>query len=236
MTRTTEFVRRITTPDPAVLAQVRDPDEITARILSAALDQFETVGVRRSTMDDVARRGGLARATLYRRFPNKAMLVDAVVLNEVNRYLDGNAIARSHGATFEERLVNGTVFTIGFLREHALLKKLMRAEPETILPSLTVDADAIVELATEQSAALLAAELYGAVKPTAAQQRHLRIAGELQTRLVLSFILTPHTSINFADTHDVRAWVQDYLLPMITGPTGTSPRDTDRPDGRRRRP
>lgn len=217
MSRTAEFVRRIITPDPAVLAQVRDPDDITARILGAALEQFETVGVRRSTMDDVARRGGLARATLYRRFPTKATLVDAVVLNEVNRYLDGNVVARSHGATFEERLVNGTVFTIRFLREHALLKKLMRTEPETILPSLTVDADAIIELATEQSAALLAAELYGEAAPTAAERRHVRTAGELQTRLVLSFILSPQTSINFSSTEEVRAWVHDYLLAMVAG-------------------
>lgn len=219
MTHTTEFARRVAAADPAFLAQVSDPDEITTRILRAALEQFELVGIRRTTMEEVARRAGIGKATLYRRFPTKDMLVDAVVLTDVRRYLDGHALARSRGATFEERLVNGSVFTMEFLRDHSLLKKLMRTEPETILPSLTVDADAIVELLTEQSAAMLAAEFYGATTPTPAQQRHLRTVGELQTRLCLSFILTPNTSINLATTDDVRAYVHDYLLPMNTGST-----------------
>jgi hypothetical protein len=44
----------------------------------------------------------------------------------------------------------------------------------------------------------------------------LRTVAELQTRLTLSFIVTPHTSINLATTDDTRAYVRDYLLPMIT--------------------
>jgi hypothetical protein len=39
---------------------------------------------------------------------------------------------------------------------------------------------------------------------------------ELQTRLTLSFIVTPHTSINLASIDDTRAYVRAYLLPMIT--------------------
>jgi hypothetical protein len=31
----------------------------------------------------------------------------------------------------------------------------------------------------------------------------------------LSFIVTPHTSINLADIDDTRAYVRDYLMPMI---------------------
>src|SRR5271166_5880932 len=93
--RTTDFVRRLTDPDPAVAAQVDNPDEITARILRAAIEQAELVGMRRSTMDDVARRSGVGRATLYRRFPTKAALNEAIVLSEVRRFLEGGALARS---------------------------------------------------------------------------------------------------------------------------------------------
>lgn len=212
---TAEFVRRLAEPDPAVVAQVDNPDEITARILRAALEQAELVGMRRSTMEDVARRSGVGRATLYRRFPTKAALNDAVVLAEVRRFLEGSARARSHGKTFEDRMVYGTVFTVTFMREHALLKKLLRTEPETILPSLTVDAGAIIDFATDYSAAWLREELYG-TSVTPAQERHLRTVAELQTRLTLSFIVTPHTSINLATIDDTRAYVRDFLMPMIT--------------------
>lgn len=216
MTRTAEFLRRVVAPDPDVLAQIHNPDEIAARILRGALEQFELIGIRRTTMEDVARRVGVGRASLYRRFPTKALLVDAVLLGEVRRYFDGNARARASGATCEERMVNGTVFAVKFLREHTLLNRLMRTEPETILPSLTVDADAILDLATEQGATEMATELYGTATPTPAQKRHLRTVAELHTRLVLSFILTPHTGINLDTVDEVRAFAHDYLLPMIT--------------------
>ncbi|AGL36711.1 TetR/AcrR family transcriptional regulator [Mycobacterium avium] len=216
-TRTAEFVRRLTEPDPVVLAQVDNPDEITARILAATLEQAELVGMRRTTMEDVARRSGVGRATLYRRFPTKAALVDAVVLAEARRYLEGDAQAWAQGATFEDRMVNSTVFSVTFMREHALLKKLLRTEPETILPSLTVDAGVILDYATEYTVGLLRRELYG-TETTPAQERHLRTVAELHTRLTLSFIVTPHTSINLATIEDTRSYVRNYLMPMVVGP------------------
>lgn len=216
--RTAEFVQRLTTPDPTVLAHLEHPDEITTRILAAALEQSEQVGIRRTTMEDVARRSGLGRATVYRRFPTKATLIDALVLVEARRYLDGNARARAHGSTLEDRMVYGTMFTVKFLREHTLLRKLLRTEPETLLPSLTVDAGPILDFATDQSAAHLRTDVYGTAAVTPEQQRHLRTVAELHVRLTLSFIVTPHTGINLATVDDTRAYVRQYLLPMVIGP------------------
>jgi AcrR family transcriptional regulator len=218
--RTADFVRRVTAPEPAVLAQLHRPDDITTRILAATIEQAEHVGMRRITMEDVARRSGVGRATLYRRFPTKTALIDAVVLAEARRYFDGHTQACSRATTLEDRLVYGTVFTVTFLREHVLLKKLLRAEPETILPSLTIDAGPILDFATDQSAAELRTEIYGTTT-TPDQERHLRTVAELHTRLTLSFIVTPHTSINLATIDDTRAYVRRYLLPMITGPLWT---------------
>jgi AcrR family transcriptional regulator len=213
--RTADFVRRLAHPDPVVLAQLLDPDELSSRILRATLEQAELVGIRRTTMEDVARRSGVGRATLYRRFPSKAVLVDALVLAEARRFMDGSAAAHARADNVEDSLVYGTVFTVNFLREHTLLRKLLRTEPEAILPSLTVDAGAILDFATEYSAALLRSDIYGVAATTPAEDRHLRTVAELQTRLTLSFIVTPHTSINLANIDDTRAYVRDYLMPMI---------------------
>ncbi|MDH6195764.1 AcrR family transcriptional regulator [Mycobacterium frederiksbergense] len=214
-TRTADFVRRLADPDPAVLARVREPDPISTRILTATLEQAELIGIRRTTMEDVAKRSGVGRATLYRRFPTKHALIDALVLSEARRYLDGSAQARAHADTLEDRLVYGTVFTVTFLRDHALLKKLLRTEPETILPSLTVDAGAIIDFATDYSATQLRADLYGTNNTTPEQERHIRTVAELHTRLTLSFIVTPHTGIKLTTLDDTREYVRTYLLPMV---------------------
>jgi hypothetical protein len=94
---------------------------------------------------------------------------------------------------------------------------LLRTEPETILSSLTIDAGPILDFAIDQSAAELRTEIYGTAGTTSDQERHLRTVAELHTRLTLSFIVTPHTSINLATIDDTRAYVRQYLLPMITG-------------------
>jgi AcrR family transcriptional regulator len=214
--RTAEFVRRLADPDPAVLAQVDNPDEITTRILRATLEQAELVGMRRTTMEDVARRSGVGRATLYRRFPTKSSLTDAIVLAEARRFMEGSAQAYARGDTLEDSMVYDTVFSVTFMREHALLNKLLHTEPETILPSLTIDAGAILDFATEYSVALLRTAVYGTASTTPAQERRLRTAAELQTRLTLSFIVTPHTSIKLENLDDTRAFVRTYLLPMVT--------------------
>lgn len=213
--RTEDFVRRLASPDPRVAALLENPDDITTRILRAALEQAELVGLRRSTMEDVARRSGVGRATLYRRFPTKAALNDAIVLSEARRFLEGSAAARAQGDTFEDRMVYDTVFTVNFIRDHALLGKLLRTEPESILPSLTVDAGAIVDYATAYTVDLFREELFGTRAITEAQQRHLRTVAELQTRLTLSFIVTPHTGIKLESPGDTRAYVRDYLMPMV---------------------
>ena len=95
---------------------------------------------------------------------------------------------------------------------------MLRSEPETILPSLTIDAGPILDFAIDQSAAELRTEIYGTTRTTPDQERHLRTVAELHTRLTLSFIVTPHTSINLATIDDTRGYVRQYLLPMITGP------------------
>ncbi len=51
----------------------------TEVILDAALTEFERHGVRRVSLDDVGRRAGVSRTTIYRRFANRDDLMAAVI-------------------------------------------------------------------------------------------------------------------------------------------------------------
>jgi AcrR family transcriptional regulator len=218
--RTAEFVARLREPGADAAPEADDADEVTTRILAATRDLAEDVGLRRITMDDVARRSGLGRATVYRRFPNKAALIDTIVMTEARTYLEGDERAWALGDTLEDRMVHSTLFAVTFLREHKLLRKILRTEADAFLPSLTTEAGPILDFATAQSAAMLRTALYGDAPITAAQERHLRTAAELQTRLTLSFIVTPHTGIKLTSLDDLREYVRRYLLPMVVGPDG----------------
>jgi len=53
--------------------------ELTDAMLTAALDQLEEFGYERLSMDQVARRAGVGKAALYRRWSGKLeMVVDAL--------------------------------------------------------------------------------------------------------------------------------------------------------------
>src|SRR5947207_15718722 len=95
-----------------LLALAFDPDvqpaddALSERILDAALDLAAASGLRRLTMDDVARRAQVGRMTVYRRFGNHASLVDALAVRECRRCLDRIAGALDPAEPLEERLTS----------------------------------------------------------------------------------------------------------------------------------
>ena len=57
-------------------------DPATNAILDAAVIEFQQHGFRRVALDDVARRAGVSRTTIYRRFAGRDELVAAVIDRE----------------------------------------------------------------------------------------------------------------------------------------------------------
>ena len=56
-----------------------------AQIVDAACACFERFGVRKTTIDDVAREAGVSRATMYRYFRNKEDLLEHISMVEAER-------------------------------------------------------------------------------------------------------------------------------------------------------
>lgn len=80
-------------------------EEVRARILDGALEVFAAHGFAGSTMGQIAERAGLATGALYRYYPGKQELFDAVVTPE---------LAREH-----ERLLEGSVRSLSFIASGA---------------------------------------------------------------------------------------------------------------------
>jgi|ERR1700722_10082304 AcrR family transcriptional regulator len=203
----------------------RDPgagtDDVTERILDAALGQFEDFGLRRSTMEDIARRCGMSRITIYRRFPKKENLIEAVLLRELASFLDclervgaEEQPGADGGMSAEDKMVERIAFALQYLGHHLLLRRLLRTEPESILPSLTVNGGPVVDLAREHIAAFIRKDLFGTRTPPAEAERHIQVVSELGVRIVLSFTLTPSSGIPMATLEDARSFANDLIAPL----------------------
>ena len=123
-------------------------DGTTARVLDAALAELVEFGIRRTTVDSVAQRAGLARMTVYRRFAGKDALIQAVVVREMRRFLASLARSLAGASTVAEALESG--FAAGLLGwyEHPLGQRVTEREPDAVLPYFTREAGPTLAVVT----------------------------------------------------------------------------------------
>jgi AcrR family transcriptional regulator len=183
------------------------------RILAAATQQVEDFGLRRFTIDDVARRVGVSRVTIYRHFPKKDQLVEAVLLRELHRFLRAIDAAVEPYETLEERLVEGFVFAMTFLRKHRLLNRVLRTEPELVLPALTVHATPVLAAAREFIAGFARREADRGALPLTEEE--IEVLGELLARAVMSFVLTPDSVLGLRTPAEIRHFAEHYLATTL---------------------
>jgi AcrR family transcriptional regulator len=187
--------------------------ETSERILAAAAQQVEDFGLRRFTIDDVARRLRVSRVTIYRYFPKRDRLLQAVLLRELHRFLERVGAAVEPCPTLEEKLVEGVVFALGYLRRHRLLQRVLRTEPELLLPALTVRGGPVLAAGREFIAGFARAEAERGNLPLT--ESELDAVSELLARAVLSFLLTPESVIGMRSDQQVRAFAEHFLAPTL---------------------
>ncbi|UUY03762.1 TetR/AcrR family transcriptional regulator [Svornostia abyssi] len=201
---------------PPLVARALDPrdvvpdDPASERILDAALELAAASGLRHLTMEDVARAAGVGRATVYRRFGDREALVDALSTREARRCLAELAVASDPSAPVVDQFAEGFVVSIGLLRSHPLLRRLVLVERQTLLQALD---DGLFELARGFLAKRIrVAQRLGEVRDVDADQ-----AAEILTRVTTSFALLPATSLDLDDPERLRAVARELLAPVLFG-------------------
>lgn len=103
-------------------------------LLDAARECVLAVGVRRTTLTDVARRAGVSRMTVYRRFPDVTALLQALMTREFGAIIAAEESGEHPGDTVRERLVDQVVHGAQSLVAHPLYRRILDVDPELVLP------------------------------------------------------------------------------------------------------
>ncbi|HEV2779337.1 MAG TPA: TetR/AcrR family transcriptional regulator [Actinophytocola sp.] len=188
-----------------------EPDDTVRQILDAAVATFQNLGIRRTTMDDIARAARLGRATVYRRFPQKGDLVRAALLHELRRFLAELDRAIAGAPTVRERLVEGFVAGVSGIREHPLLSRLLATEPNDVLPYLTVDGGPIVAAAR----AYLAEHIRDGIAAGEVTVADPDQTAEIMARIAHSMVLTPAGVLPVADDEPTRAMARTQIDALL---------------------
>jgi AcrR family transcriptional regulator len=198
------------------LAAGQDPDEDDAtaqRILDAALALAGASGLRHLTMDDVARRAGVGRMTVYRRFGSKDALIDALAVRECRRCLEriAAAIEPARSSPVDERIASLAATTLTLIREHPLLARLARFEPQDLLGELTRDDSAVFRLVRE----FLIAEVVRAQAAGELPAGDPELLAEMAVRLGASFVLMPDSALPLQDEAATREAIRALVKPLL---------------------
>ncbi|RAY12684.1 TetR/AcrR family transcriptional regulator [Actinomadura craniellae] len=195
--------------------QVDDTDETRVRVLDAAYEQFCRLGVQRSTMEDVARRAGISRVTLYRRFATKDALVAQVVRREFRRYFDQFLVEIQEAETVADRVVLGFVSSLRAIRSNPMIGGLIDTEPDLLVSSMINDGGRTLATVRQFLAGQLRHEQHAGNVPEDLDVDHV---AELMVRISASFLAIPSHLIDLDDDEQLAALARRFLVPMLEPP------------------
>jgi AcrR family transcriptional regulator len=205
-------------PEPDVAAATTAGDGAAAdptrdRILDAALEQFMAIGIRRASVGDIAKRAGVGRMTVYRRFPQRDELITAAVMREARRELE--EIGRPLGAIEDpdERLVELLLRTIRAVVAQPLLARLRETEPEDVALRVTSGSEPLVTLGRD----FMQTYLEGEIAAGRMREQDAATSAELLARITFSLFAAPDSVLPLDDEAALRTVVGAHLAPIVTG-------------------
>ena len=193
-------------------AEFVESDDAERHLVEAALVCIARWGVRKTSLDDIAREAGVSRATAYRVFPGgKDRLVEVVFRHEAGRFLRAVEDELRAAGTLDELMVTGITAVLRLAADHPVLGAVIEHEPELVLPHFAFhQLDRVLAVAE----AVCWPHLGRFLPP-----HEVAPAADLLARVVLTHAFRPAAWVDANDPASVRRLVDTYLLPALTPST-----------------
>lgn len=190
-------------------------DDIGLVVVAAAREEFVRYGIRRANMEQIARRAGVARVTVYRRFNGKPALLRAVIMHDVLEFVGRFDAALWADGPIADRLAAATGLAISELRRHTLLSTLRNSDPEVLLSALTTEG--------ETEFLLLKAVLTTRIA-TIQERGEISVADPSRTaeqvlRVLYSVLLLPYGELPGTTEEEIMVYVREFVLPLFLDDT-----------------
>ncbi len=188
---------------------MRGADPSTEAILDAAVVEFERHGLRRVALEDVARRAGVSRTTIYRRFAGKDELIAAVVEREnVSLFADIAAELKQAGPQTNYYVEAFTLSILRF-RRHRVLNRMMTDEPALVLEL----AGRHYGAAIDRMADALREIFPGGFAERIGEPAVNELADTILRYAAMALLLPGARPLHTAD--DIRAFATQHFLPSL---------------------
>jgi AcrR family transcriptional regulator len=159
--------------------------DVRTRILEGTYGCLARQGIAATSIEDAARAAGVSRATVYRHFPGgREELMTAVIAWETLRFFERLAERVADAPDIETILVDALIFGHRAIEQHAVLQKVLEAEPGLLLPKLSEETARLVEAIRSFLVARFAG--HGLPDGLAAHD-----AADYVARMLLSFMSAP---------------------------------------------
>ena len=186
-------------------------------ILRAAAEEVAAVGLRRTSLTDVARRAGVSRMTVYREYGDAPTLWRSLLTAEIGDVVaQADRMATASASNGRERLVSAVVEAVTRLAEHALVTRVLELDPELILPFVVDRLGSGQQLAVESIRSMLA----DGIADHSIRECDVPASAHLMLLLAQSFVfsarITPADASPAAVTEELRRMLDGYLAPPPT--------------------
>jgi len=184
-----------------------------ASLLAAAREAVAEVGVRRTTVADVARRAGASRMTVYRAFPDGATLWSTLLTHEFAKIIKASEVEASALPTARLRLVEAVVLAVEMLAANPLVGRILEKDPELLVPYV------VERLGQSQRAvvAILRRYLDEGQEDGSIRQLDGKVAAYCMEVVVRSFVLSARVTEVEVDAQlvhtELRHLIDAYLRP-----------------------